>query len=509
MKRKTALLLCILMAFSALSGCSRPKSSNANLSFSTAEKQHTILFQNQDDSEIIHAEHESVAAYSDLISSFSLEYPYADLYGVEACYDRIFTDSGVDSHVYSALDENGALTAEHLREIVKENNQKFYAEDNTNKSFFKETDDAFLLSICTLIVDTIHEVQARYPDIDYDRVYCNLGNLKVFYKTGLLDYAQVTVDMKLLLSDSMLQFVSIMAGGTGIRDVVIHEIMHIVQLGCSCENIGNCTRRVGITYRWDDVDLQGNDWAWFFEGAAELNMCMLTGDDPVTYRNMINYIQSVNLVTFLNGSISANYAQTISFYSDPNKLFDLFHAQSRSEITEIANLMEAIQIMQYTPDEFLSAYGEKYAVDTTQTEVLDQLRYALKPAICLTFAKSFYKNLAYAIADNKTVTANDLFYLIRVFEAAMDYHLTYTIAEKAEVNQPFLDVYKEIRRAFFAMLAENGASVIEKSYLEYDMFSDGASTKANASFKWLESDKREFLLERTEFLTQQLEHKIS
>ena len=141
--------------------------------------------------------------------------------------------------------------------------------------------------------------------------------------------------------------------------------------------------------------------------------------------------------------------------------------------------------------------------------MLDQLRYALKPAICLTFAKSFYKNLAYAIADNKTVTANDLFYLIRVFEAAMDYHLTYTIAEKAEVNQPFLDVYKEIRRAFFAMLAENGASVIEKSYLEYDMFSDGASTKANASFKWLESDKREFLLERTEFLTQQLEHKIS
>ena len=511
LKRNIAFLLCLLMILSCFVGCSasKNKSSNANLAFTSVQKQYSVSFLDHDSSEIISMNQEDAKQFEEFVSSVSLEYPYSELYGVNECYDRIFTYSSVSKHERSALDNNGKLTAEHLFELVKENNQQFNEDKKNDMGFYKDAEDDFLLSLCKLIVDTVAEIHNRYPDIDYDRLYCNLANLKVFYKAGLLDFAAVTPDMILQLGDAALQFATIMAGGTGVRNVVVHEIMHIIQLGCSCENIEHCTRRAGITYRWDDVELQGNDWAWFFEGSAEKNMSLLTGEEAMTYQQMINYLQSVNLSTFLNSDIPAYYAETISFYNDPDKLLHIFHASSKEEITEVASLMEAIQIIQYLPDEFQTAYKDKYGIDLSASEEQDKLRYSLKPAVCLTFSKTFYKNLAIALTEGNDITENDLFYLIRIFEAAMDYHSTYTKQERLEINKPFLDRYKEIRTAFFLLLKENGMEIDENAYLTYEMFTEEDPTVANASFRWLVQGKREFLLERTEFLKDQLDSKIA
>ena len=485
-----------------LAGCSgsRTKSSNSNIEFASEQKQYEFSFLSNDDSAVVKLKRESAEKFHDFVSSISLAYPYEDIYGVSECYDRIFTDSHIQEHKFSALNNDGELTAEHLKELILENNKQFLDESKNVKGFYKEPDGEFLLSICQLIVDTVSEIQNRYPDIDYDRVYCNMANLKVFYKVGLLSFAEVTTDMILQLGDAMLQFANIMTGGTGTRDVLIHEIMHMVQLGCACEDIDHCVRRAGITYRWDDVELQGNDWAWLFEGSAELNMCMLTGDNPMTYQTMINYIQSLNLAAFLDNSIPANYAQTISFFNDPNKLFDAFHATTKEEIIEIANLMEAIQIIQFMPEEFTKSYEVQYGEDASQTNVADRIRYTLKPAICLTLSKSFYRNLTYAILDNDNVTEKDVLYLIRIFEAAMDYHTTYSNPERKEVNEPFIDNYKVIRKAFFDMMKQNNALIDENTYYSFKAFSDNEKI-VNASFMWLGQEKRIFLIERTEFLS--------
>lgn len=506
MKKRICLILCCLILLNLFAGCKSKgiKTSNANLDFSSSEKQYSISFQSDDKSEELRLSIEKADAYADFISDISPDYFCSEFYGTDECYGRIFTDSSVKNHAFSALDGNGNLTAEHLLEIAKANNQKFFEESRTAKDFYKEPDDEFMLSICNLIVDTIDEIKNRYPDIDYDRVYCNLGNLKIFYKLGLLAYAQVTVDMIMQLSNSMLQVVDVLNGDSAIRDVVIHEIMHIVQFGCSCEKTEHCERHVGFTYLWDDVKFQGNDWSWLVEGSAELNMYMLTGDNPITYQNKINYIQSLNLATFLKKTIPADYVQTLSFYDNPNKLFELFGAKSEKEITEIANLMGAIQALQEAPDEFIKAYEDKYKVDTSQNAEMDKLRYTLKPAICVALAKSFYKNLAYALSEYDGVTVDDVFYLIRIFEAAMDYHLILSNHERDEINQPFLEKYKQIRGAFFEMLP----TVDESTYLAYLMFSDEDETSANATFRWLDDSKKTFLLERTDFLKDRLNHKI-
>lgn len=506
--KKLFSIITAIVIFLSISGCGNTikNSTSANLDFSHIEKEYTYSFSNNDSSRPVKVNGNLAEQFNKTISNISLEYEFADLYGVLECYDRIFTKCYVSKHKCSALDNNGKLTAEHLAKIVEQNNKDFYNQENVVKGFYKEADGKFLLSVCKLIVDTITEVNNRYPDIDYDRVYCNLANLKVFYKVGSLDFASVTPDMILQLGDATLNFATILAGGTAIRDVVIHEIMHIIQLGCSCEGIEHCTRRAGITYRWDDVELQGNDWSWFFEGSAELNMSMLTGDEPITYKTMINYLQSVNLATCLNPNIPANYAQIISFYNDPNRLFELFNAKSKEEITEIANLMEAIQIIQYVPDEFKSAYKNKYGIDLSDEDEESRVRYSLKPAICLTFSKAFYQSLTKAITENN-MTENDIYFLIRIFEAAMDYHTTYSNEERYEINKLFLEKYKMIRSAFFKFLQKNGLEINESTYEVYEMFTDD-NTVINASFLQLEKNKKEFLLERTEFLKEQLDSKI-
>ncbi len=507
-KKIITFILCFLIICCS-SGCSNSKlkSSNANLEFSSKPRKYTISFLNNDGTESISLSNESVEGFEKRISAISLPYKYSELYGVNECYDRIFTKLSVAEHKHSALDENRNLTAEHLKDIVKENNKLFLEEQKSGKGFYKEADDNFLLSLCQLIVDTVKAVKEKYPDIDYERVYCNLANLKVFYKVGSLNFAAVTPEMNMELGDAMLQSATVFYGDTSVRNVIVHETMHIIQLGCSCENIEHCTRRAGITYRWDDVELQGNDWSWFFEGSAEKNMSLLTGQDTMTYKQMINYLQSVNLATFLCSEIPAYYAETISFYDDPNNLFKIFHANSKEEITEVANLMEAIQIIQELPDEFKDAYKAKYGIDLSVDEESDKVRYSLKPAVCLTFSKAFYRNLANALAKENGITQSDLFYLIRIFEAAMDYHSLYTKQERSEINQPFLDKYKEIRTSFFMLLKENGIEMNDNSYSDYEMFAE--ENVANASFRWLEQGKKEFLMERTEFLKDQLDSKIA
>ena len=101
-----------------------------------------------------------------------------------------------------------------------------------------------------------------------------------------------------------------------------------------------------------------------------------------------------------------------------------------------------------------------------------------------------------------------MYYLIRVLEAAMEIHCTYSNQERIEINRPFLDGYKEIRSLFFSLLRESGAAVNEEYYLAYEMLAENSDT-ANASFLWLEEDKQEFILERTEFFIEKRNCKIA
>lgn len=99
----------------------------------------------------------------------------------------------------------------------------------------------------------------------------------------MLSYAEVSKDMVLSISKNNTEIVLNMKDENGLRNVLVHETMHIIQLGCECEDIDHCERRAGISVYWDGFTLNTTDWTWFVEGSAERNMCNLTGEDATTY----------------------------------------------------------------------------------------------------------------------------------------------------------------------------------------------------------------------------------
>ena len=90
----------------------------------------------------------------------------------------------------------------------------------------------------------------------------------------------------------------------------------------------------------------------------------------------------------------------------------------------------------------------------------------------------------------------------------MDYHSTYTNPERIEIDAPFTNRYKEIRSALFSLLKEDGFDIGEDAYFGNELFTKDPSI-AHASFSWLEQSKKDFLLERIEYLTNRLNSMIS
>ncbi len=507
MKHMLSIILIFLLVFS-LSACGK-KEATYNLIFSTKEKEIETTLQETDTSGIVSLSSTDANEITALIESIKVDFPYNDLYKTDECYNRLKANPTVNQHKLSALDESGSLNADYLLSLVTKNNEKYLAEMSYGTVGLEAPEEEYILKICQLIVDTINELKIQQPDIDYDRVYCNLGNLKIMYKKGMVDNAQVTADMVMNISPNMFQIVDMMSDENGCRNVVIHEIMHIVQIGCTCEQIEHCTRRCGISYRWDDFDFNTSDFGWFFEGSAERSMCNLTGDELFTYEYMINYICSVNLCTFLNKNNPANYAETISFYDDVELLYDMFDCETQEDKYEILNMMIAINIIQMQPDELMEAYATQYNVNIEEQSVKDDLNCTLKPAIVTVFTKQFYNNLAIILSEKTDVTVNDLCYLIALFEATLDNHIKYTNEKYSTYNADFLNIYKSIRNVLFEKVKTNNGVNIASAYNNYCIFSNDDSNTVNASLKWNYDEKNKFTLERAEYLEFNIKSKIN
>ncbi len=507
MKRFLSVILVLSLLFS-LSACGNSSASH-NMNFISEKKTNISSFSETDTSEKLTLSDSQVNKIINKIDSIKVDFPNSELFQIDECYKRLNTKINVKSHRFNALNSSGLLEANHLMSIVKKNNENYLSAQKYGMIGVEEPKEDFILDICKLIVDTITSLKNKIPDIDYERVYCNLGNLKILYKKGMVDNAQVTADMVMYISPTMFEIVESMNGDDACRNVVIHEIMHIVQIGCSCEKIKNCTRRCGISYRWSDFELNTTDFGWFFEGSAERNMCNLTGGKPITYRYMIDYIASLNLATMLKNDVTANYAETISFYDDINKLFELFDCKTKADEYEIINMMIAINIVQMKPDEFLKIYSAKNGVDTTDNAVIDDLNNSLKPAIYLVLTKNFYKNLAKVLNKNREITLNDLCFIISLFEASMDNHLRYKKSELENYNKVFINEYRLMREQLFRGIKSSCGVDAETYYKSYSVYTDSKNKKVNASIKWNIDEKNSFYLERTDYLEFTINSKVN
>lgn len=451
-----------------------------------------------DSFEILSFSQESADAVLAVTETQQAEYEYSYLYQLDEVFARLYFDSAVKEHQYSALDAAGELNADYLTETVIKNNETYLKDEPFG---YKNTEKTYISKLCDFIVFYINLLADKYPDIDWDRVYCNLGNLKILYNTGMVSYAQVSPDMVLSINKSSTKIALNTQGEDAFSRVLIHEIIHILQLGCQCEEIDNCSRRAGISVFWDDFPLNTTDWTWLAEGSAERIMCGITGKDAVAYQYEADYICSFTMSVILSDNVNADTMETLCFYNDADLLFDVFDCKDQSQQTEILNLMITTNILQMQPTEFYEVYKEATSIDLNEDdEALNNFRYSLKPSICITLAKEFYENIVIFLQE-KDVTLNDLFFMLNLFESHLNQHLKYTDATKAEINEPFISSYKAMREALFSALERDNPQMnFSELYESYTILTE--TDKLNASLEMLSDDKINFLTERAQWLSE-------
>ena len=446
----------------------------------------TFSFATDDSSEELAYDSAKLEVFKKTLASYSVEYGYDELFNYEQAISGIQVDCTVSEHQFSALDSNGRLTKEHLFEIVRQNNSAYLT---GTTSLIKDVDDELLLRICEIVVDTINDTLSDHPNIDKARVYCNLGNLKVVEKKAALDFAAVEPGMVLHVNSTT----SSMAGlftGSNMYSVLIHESMHIMQYGCTCESVDGCTRRCGLAFAYEDREQDYSDWIWLAEGSAERMASLYANVEPMTYTNMVNYILSLDLATMLDSSVPANYVETLYFYNDLDKLFSLFGAMNEEQKQEIYKMIYSLEIMQMEPADVKEAYQRVYGQEWTD-EIRDDLNNRVKRPIVQTLTKTFFVNLANAICNNN-LSRNDFLFLLNLYESTINYHLRLNKSEYDQYNADFVVWYESVRNDLFACIANVSAS----DYEQYTA-SDGTA-KIFAGMKWLDQEKRDFLIAKFE-----------
>lgn len=497
MKKRLCRLLCLILATAILSACSFGGSSaqRPQLNADFPGRINTFSFSAQP-SDIVTLSDQGATQIQNVIAQMHVDFPYAEMYALEEVKSRLEFESFVQHHRFSALDESGTLTVQSLLQRVTANNEAFMAEQPFG---YTSVEADYLTDLCGFIVQVVHAMEQKYPQIDWNRVYCNLGNLKILYNVGMLSYAQVNQDLVLSISKNNTQIVLTMKGDDGFSRVLTHEIMHIIQIGCVCETIPNCGRRAGIAVYWDDFTLNTTDWTWMVEGSAERHMCALTGGDAISYQYKMDYLCSMTMSVLLRDSVKADTMETLCFYGDPELLFDTFGCETQAQRDELLNMMITLQILQMQPKNFHIVYKENTGIDLLEDEeAMNQFSYSLKPAVGISLAKEFYENLI-SFMQRNPLTCNDLFFLLNLFEGHLNQHLNFTNESKAEINQPFISSYCTLRDALFSALeAENPGMDVTALYAAYNITASGKEL-LNAQLAMLPEEKLAFLAERAQW----------
>ena len=492
MKKRVLRALCLTLAVLLCTSCSSGKGTRPSLNTDFVKRENPFSFSETPSAQVHFAE-TSASFLKQTFSEIETVYPYEELYELEEVKKRLDFSVSVEKHKFSALNAAGALDSAHFATLVQENSDAFLA---TKPFGYGKVPKETIDELCAFIVKVAEEMRARYPDLDWERIYCNLGNLKIAYDKGSLNFAQVSPEMVLGINENNTSIVLTLKGEDGFSRVLTHETMHILQMGCSCEDLGTGSRRAGICVYWDDFTLNTADWTWMVEGAAERNMCKLTGGDAVTYQYKMDYLCSLTLSVLLRPEVQADTLDLLCFYEDPELFFTAFGAVDEAEREELIEMMVTLQILQIQPNAFHAMYKEKTGVDLKADEdAMNRFSYSLKPAVCITLAKEFYTNLADFLAQGG-VSQNDLFGLLTVFEGHLNQHLNFSDESKREINKPFFDAYETMRSAFFERLsADNGGADFSALYAAYNPTEGGRET-LNATLSSLPEEKREFLLER-------------
>lgn len=447
----------------------------------------------------------NLAGFKNYLSSISDTYHYDELYGIEEAlnkYDET-TTSNVLHHSGDFIGSDNQFSYNEIYQQICKNNSKYQKEnsaENGKVNFYKELDNESLEKACKIITDVLNSYLKNDSVTDIKELSCILSNLKVLKDNTSFCNAYVTDDDCLLISPNMLNVMDLMNSENTFEQTVTHEVEHLLQKSCQDDQEKN-SKTIGICNRYDELDINPLFFDWFYEASAEKETCNFMGTEPIVYKNMISYLESLSLSTILYDNTEVNQTEKLCTQRDLNKLFEQFHCESEEDKKEIIKMMFAIDIIQNDDEEFIEQYENKYGISLTNNDLLN-IKYELKTDICRSYLKVFYKSLSETLKE-KQVSLKDVFYLIRLTESDINNHILYDDSTKYEYNKEFMEQAINMQQVFFESLdSDYTIDELITMYNDYQIaFKNSENViEYNCSLSWLDEGKKDYLKTRTDFL---------
>lgn len=429
------------------------------------------------------------------ISNIQVEYKNSELYNVDESLEAYSQMQTVDSTSNSIV-KNNKIDNDLFYQLVLTNNSRFLNEDQTNK--YNNIDNIKLREIINIISNHLNKLLQESTDIDVNKLDENLKQLKIL---EFKSFGNAFVDM----NDPMLclNFTAIESLQQQNKDinmlqrVIEHESSHLIQVSYPKKN--EFEYNMGISYSYDNLNVNSLYWQWFVEASAEKLSLKTVSDNPFNYVDQVRGLESLTLANITNIT-QVDEIEKLSLQKDLNKLFELCNATTPEEKREIVNMMFAYDIIFTENDEFLEYYKETKG----EMDLLSLYDYKdeLKPSIATTLTKMFYTNLANSLTTNES-SLSDVYILMRTFETEMCRLTDYDNPTKDQINSSFIDNYDNVQNEFFTLLSAKTSIEASKLkdlyYLYSEEYRDSAKFKTEDHYQidvnvdWLSEEQNEFL----------------
>lgn len=436
---------------------------------------------------------EALAQFVTFLDGLEIAYPHPEYFDLDdLSAQRMEERETVTVHQnQQPILRDGEIDQAFLLSVVKENNAAYFEDEDRNLMHTPIEDEQEIRDVIALISESLEYDLPKLSKAEQDRLNCLLGDLKIVRASGLSLAAVVMETNVLYVNPPMIdvgQYAS--DNENAYRNTLYHEAKHLLQSDCPCYD-GTSYRQTGtmrLPNGADQLDPFRN--FWLIEGSADKAACNQTGDAPMSYSNLVGYVESLDLAAVLTSQAEDGRAvENCTLRRDTPGLLELLGGEGEDRTPQVLQLLWGMEIVQGYAD----ALGETMGM--TEDAFLD-LRMEIKADCCLEIARCYYRNLALALENAQGVTLEDLYCLMAIFEGDFYYHME-TASE--DMGQAPLELLWQIEEQFLAAVSAGQGRPLEElteGWRSYALWQGTERESLNASLSWLGPAKVEYLTQR-------------
>lgn len=293
---------------------------------------------------------EALAQFLTFLDGLEIAYPYPEYFDLEPVYAQRLADRvPVTVHQNQRpILRDGEIDQSLLLSVVQENNAAYFEDEDRNLMHTPIEDEREIRDVIALISESIEYDLPKLSETEQTRLNCLLGDLKIVRASGLSLAAVVMESNVLYVNPPMIdvgQYAS--DNENAYRNTLYHEAKHLLQSDCPCYDEA-AYRQTGTMRLPDGADaLDPFRNFWLIEGSAEKAACNQTGDAPMSYSNLVGYVESLDLAAVLSPRAEDGRAvENCTLRRDTPGLLELLGVEGEDRTAQALRLLWAMEIVQ-------------------------------------------------------------------------------------------------------------------------------------------------------------------